>query len=167
VLQEYAVTFNPIHGFGSATVVYDLSQESRMDPRPMTVLYVGDYDPSGLCMSERDLPQRITRYQGNVTLERVALTVTDTMDATLPSFDIDTKNRDSRYTWFVENHGLRCWELDALNPAILRERVRRRIEAFIDPIVWERYAKVEAGERQSLIDVMNQWPSFIHGSVCV
>ena len=40
----------------------------------LIVLYAGDYDPSGLYMSEHDLPDRLARYGGNhVTLKRIAL----------------------------------------------------------------------------------------------
>ena len=41
----------------------------------MIVLYVGDFDPSGMYMSEEDLPNRLSKYDGNhVTLKRIALT---------------------------------------------------------------------------------------------
>ena len=43
-----------MHGFSSATTVHDVAQDD--DGRDLIVLYVGDYDPSGLYMSERDLP---------------------------------------------------------------------------------------------------------------
>jgi hypothetical protein len=45
VLDEYAVGFNPLHGFNSATEVYNISQDD--DGRPLVVLYVGDFDPAG------------------------------------------------------------------------------------------------------------------------
>jgi hypothetical protein len=32
--------------------------------RPLHILYVGDYDPSGMCMSEVDLPKRLKKYYG-------------------------------------------------------------------------------------------------------
>jgi hypothetical protein len=32
------------------------------DGRPLHVLYVGDYDPSGMNMSESDLPKRFAGY---------------------------------------------------------------------------------------------------------
>ena len=165
VLNQFAITFRVLHGFMSATVAYDICEQSQMDDRPLTALYVGDYDPSGLYMSERDLPNRIERYDGEVNVERVALTATDTLDPALPSFGADTKSRDSRYAWFVARYGTQCWELDAMNPVLLRERVAERIEQLIDRVAWERYAQVEAGERQSLIDVMNQWPVLMRGPV--
>jgi hypothetical protein len=56
VLDDYAVGFRVMHGFSSATAVYDVAQgDARRD---LIALYVGDFDPSGLFMSEEDLPKR-------------------------------------------------------------------------------------------------------------
>src|SRR5262249_1763857 len=60
VLDRYGVGFNPVHGFNSATNVYSTSQSG--DGRELVILYVGDYDPSGLCMSEVALPKRLEQY---------------------------------------------------------------------------------------------------------
>jgi len=161
ILRQYAVAFRVLHGFGSATVVHGISEESLRDPRPLVVFYVGDWDPSGLCMSERDLPQRIDRYGGVVCLQRIALTSPDVSEGSLPSFEAESKRGDSRYRWFVENYGTRCWELDALSPVILRERVETNIRNHIELEAWERYAGVEASERHSLATIIAQWPVFM------
>ena len=71
VLDDFAVGFQVMHGFGSATTVHDISEDD--DGRPLIILYVGDYDPSGMCMSEEDLPKRFAKYDGDhVTLRRIA-----------------------------------------------------------------------------------------------
>jgi hypothetical protein len=55
-----------------------------------------------------------------------------------------------RQPWFVRNHGSRCWELDAMNPNVLRQRVRAAIMARIDHEAWEHCRNVEAADRESL-----------------
>ena len=45
----------------TATTVYDVAQNGG-DSRTLFALYVGDWDPSGLYMSERDLPDAIAKY---------------------------------------------------------------------------------------------------------
>jgi hypothetical protein len=45
VLDRYAVGFRVMHGFTSATEVYDIARDN--DRRDLIVLYVGDFDPSG------------------------------------------------------------------------------------------------------------------------
>ena len=73
VLDVYGVGFRVMHGFGSATTVHDVAEDD--DGRQLIALYVGDWDPCGLFMSERDLPARLSKYQGDhVVLSRVALT---------------------------------------------------------------------------------------------
>ena len=81
-------------------------------------------------MSERDLPERLDRYGGQVDLKRIALNKADTRR--LPGFDVATKSKDPRHQWFVRKYGRRCWELDALNPNALRQRVRLAIWSYID-----------------------------------
>ena len=118
VLDNYGVGFRVMHGFGSATSVYDIAQDH--DGRLLIALYVGDYDPSGMFMSEHDLPDRLEKYGGHhVALKRVALRQADLDDLT--TFPASDKKKDPRYKWFVENYGDRCWELDAMDPNDLRD----------------------------------------------
>ena len=63
VLDKYAVGFSVVHGFNSATMVHDAAEDD--DGRPLIVIYIGDYDPSGLYMSEIDLPKRLAEYGGH------------------------------------------------------------------------------------------------------
>ena len=154
VLDEFGVGFRVVHGFASATIVHDVAQD--YDGRPLIVLYVGDWDPSGLCMSEVDLPARFKKYDGgHVILKRVAL-VQDQL-AGLPSFPASDKAKDARYKWFVKNYGDRCWELDALDPNVLRDCVRREIASHVDWEAWERCKTTERGEEASLREVMENW----------
>ncbi len=151
VLDEYGVGFRVMHGFGSATEVYNIAQDD--DGRPLTVFYVGDWDPSGLCMSEQDLPERLERYDGeHVELDRIALT-RDQLGG-LPSFPAADKRKDPRYRWFVENFGKQCWELDALDPNDLRACVEQQIRNCIEPTAWERCKVVERAERELLRTIL-------------
>jgi hypothetical protein len=123
VLDEYAVGFRVMHGFASATAVYDVAQDD--DGRPLIVLYVGDYDPSGMFMSVHDLPDRLEKYDGgHVELRRIALKREQTAD--LLSFPASDKKGDKRHSWFVRNFGARCWELDAMDPNDLPPASRER-----------------------------------------
>jgi hypothetical protein len=156
VLNEYGVSFLAVHGFSSATVVHDLAEDN--DGRPLIILYVGDYDQSGLYMSECDLPQRFNKYGGDhVKIKRIALTRKQTIS--LPSFPATDKRKDSRYKWFVENYGDRCWEIDALDPNVLRNCVEREIKKLIEPTAWQRCNVVNEAERRSLLEVLSNWAS--------
>ena len=135
VLDKYAVGFRVMHGFSSATSVHDVAEDD--DGRPLIVLYVGDFDPSGMFMPEQDLPSRLTEYNGDhVEVHRIALTREQVTD--LPSFPATNKRADPRYKWFSANHGTRCWELDAMDPNDLRESVEQAIIDLIEPVAWRR-----------------------------
>jgi hypothetical protein len=182
VIDAYDVGFLPVGGHTSTTRVHDLA-ELATPARPLVVLYLGDYDPSGLHMSEVDLPRRlafhahrkygvtradsrkwsddVVRYaleRGGVVFRRLALTLDDT-DAlgTGLSFPASDKISDPRYAWFVRNFGRRCWELDAMNPNDLRTRVEAAIRAEIEPVAWERYVRAEAAERESIETTLSTW----------
>ena len=155
VLDELGVPFRVMHGYGSATTLHDVAEESF--GCNFVALYCGDWDPSGLHMSECDMPARLEEYGGDVTLARVALSAADVSSATLPHFHVDTKRGDPRWGWFRDHYGTRCVELDALDPRILRARVAEAIRSYIDPEDWERCERTEALERESMYHILDQW----------
>jgi hypothetical protein len=154
VLDECAVGFRVMHGFSSATSVYDVAQDD--DGRDLIALYVGDYDPSGLFMSWEDLPTRLDKYGGHhIKVKRIA--ITREQAGGLPSFPATDKRNDPRYGWFVPRYGKRCWELDAMDPNDLRDCVRAAIEDLIEPIAWARCTLVNKAEQESLRDILKGW----------
>jgi hypothetical protein len=154
VLDHYAVGFNPVHGFDSATDVRNICEDDN--GRPLIILYVGDFDPSGMYMSEVDLPKRFAKYNGHhITIRRIALTREHVTG--LPSFPATDKRKDPRYKWFVSNHGKRCWELDAMDPNHLRACVEREIKKLIEPVAWKRCEIINKAEQESLRTVLDGW----------
>jgi hypothetical protein len=144
VLTEMRVRFLVAHGYASATAAYDLAQASLEHNRPTRVIYVGDHDPSGMHMSEVDLPRRLERYAGDVQITRVAITGDDiASSASELTFQASEKTSDCRHRWYLENYGEHCMELDAMPPPELRERVRKAILAHIDGDAWERSLEAE------------------------
>lgn len=159
VLDAYGVGFRVMHGFGSATAMMEIAEATRDDVVPRLVFYLGDWDPSGMHMSEVDIPARLTEYGARVDVVRVALTSDDLerpdlIDTAFPALD---KRKDPRYRWFVANVGSRCWELDALSPVIVRDRIEHAILETIDREIWDRHEQVERAELASLNDVLAGW----------
>lgn len=154
VLDNYAVGFRVLHGFSGATTVHDVAEDD--DGRDLIVLYVGDFDPSGMYMSEEDLPNRLAKYDGeHVTLRRIALMPSHVRD--LPSFPASDKKKDPRYKWFHANHGDWCWELDAMDPNELRDCVENAIMELIEPDAWKRCEVVNRAEQASLKSIIENW----------
>jgi hypothetical protein len=157
VLDELGVTFRVMHGYASATAIHEVAREAAALPadKRFIVLYVGDWDPSGLHMSAVDLPSRLADEGVHVRIQRIALSATDG-DA-LPSFPLESKRGDPRHNWYASQFGPRCWELDALPPNVLRERVYDAISGYIDPERWYRCLNTERAERDSLVAILNNW----------
>ena len=150
ILRKYGVTLRVMHGHASATAVNDAAEWSLDSDKPFTVLYVGDRDPSGMHMSEVDLPERVMRYGGDIEFVRIAIAEQDTLEtADVPYFAAGDKRNDPRYRWYVDGYGSRCWELDALNPVTLRARVERHIREHLDLDAWRHAKGIEAAQRET------------------
>jgi len=162
LLDEYGVGFRVMHGFGGAGTINDMAQDN--DGRPLTILYVGDYDPSGMWMSERDIPERLERYANlagvdeYVTVERIALLGFDCDElGKKPAFNVREKKKDPRAPWFKKEYGQWCWELDAMDQNDLRERVEQEINSRIEPVAWARCKVVDEAERNSMASFLAKW----------
>lgn len=157
VLEEYGCTFRVMKGFGSYTSVRQGAEDSLAgcEDQDHIVLYLGDFDPSGLWMSEEDLPQRLERYGSQWRFQRIAIMPEDT--ESLPSFDVGTKSGDARYSWYVRQYGHRAWELDAMDPNDLRERVESEIKSRLDMNLWKHAIKIERAEIESMKDFQATW----------
>lgn len=157
ILEKYGVTFRAMHGYSSATVINNIADESNSSDKPLTAFYCGDFDPSGKHMSDIDLPDRLLKYGGNLRIERIALTDIDVLTGKLPHFEADTKVGDTRYRWFRDNFGNKCWELDALSPVILRNRVENSILSVLNTELWDRAIEVESVEKLSMEQFHQSW----------
>ncbi len=128
-----------------------------------------DSDPS---MVLSYLDQRVGDAPPPPQIMRVALTEADV--AALGgevSFPLETKGDDPRHDWYLDSgHAraatgdecddeaeARCWELDALSPVILRERVEAAIVARLDRVAWDRYVEAEQIERESITRIVRKF----------
>jgi hypothetical protein len=182
VLEKYAVPFQSVHGWCSATAIRDTADANHDRDQDTLILYIGDYDPSGMYMSEVDLVKRLARYstetpedkdvslawarktlyEAGLTIRRVALTAADTVDlGPGPRFPASDKKKDSRYKWFVANHGDWCWELDAMPPNLLRRRLEEEILAVLNLEVWRRWTHTEKVEKAGIVKLCQNWNSIL------
>lgn len=162
ILREYGITFRVMHGFGSYSVIKNISAETEWRDSSLQVLYVGDRDPSGMYMSEADLPNRCASYGARVDITRIAITPDDIQEYALPSFP--AKPSDTRHKWYVERHGRLAWELDALPPPALRAKVTAAIRGHLDLGLWERALEVERAEIASMGQVLDVWKTLTKGA---
>jgi hypothetical protein len=154
VLAKWLINFRNMRGYTSATNAHHLAETSQYSDKPIIALYVGDWDPSGLHMSAVDLPRRIQAYGGEIDIRRVALLHEDTERS--QGLPLEDKQKDPRYQWYrQQGQSRRFWELDGLDPRILRDRVDQAIEGLVDHDVWDRCMVTERAEYESLSTIFH------------
>lgn len=144
VLEPYRVTFQVGRGFDGWSSVHNASQRYRSllfnEHKHTTLLYYGDFDPSGEDMA-RSLEVRINegfvgytnvRYVRDAypTIIKRALTYEDIQTYDLPPDFV--KSTDPRSKAHVAKWGDIAVELDALPDEVLRERLEADVRAHMD-----------------------------------
>jgi hypothetical protein len=150
-LAPYGVTFNVGRGFDSATSVKGAADRYG-DGAGVTVLYFGDFDPSGEDMV-RSFRERLLELGSEPEIIKCALTFEDIERYSLPP-DF-TKATDTRSAAFVERYGDVAVELDALPRNVLRrERLTDEVETRMDPEALEHTRGAERADRERLDELL-------------
>jgi hypothetical protein len=125
-----------------------------------SILFVGDHDPSGLDL-ERDVRHKLDFYgaSGLYTIERVAITCAETCRAAVTELHSNpAKEKDSRWPAYVAGgHTDQAWEVEALEPSVLADRVREAIERHIDADQWDTDLDAEKSDLGRLSDLADDW----------
>ena len=131
-------------GYSSQTYVDDIVEDTETHDRPAVLLYGGDFDPSGEDI-DRDFVERTDCWNDVV---RVALTAAQVRQYALP---INAgKRSDSRAAGFISRHGsLMQVELDALDPAVMRQLFADAISEYWDTSAYEAVMDDERQQRES------------------
>jgi len=148
VLGEYRATLNVGRGYDGWTSIKRAADRYRgrgQEGIKTTVLYFGDFDPSGEDM-HRSLEERLMELGAFPELPKVALTYEDAQILP-PNF---TKVTDTRRAAFVAQYGDVAVELDALPVDELRERIRTSVEAHMDMDALEESRRIQDEERTRL-----------------
>lgn len=155
VSLRYQVATFPGRGYNSFTQLRSLAEELRDIDKSIIILYFGDFDPSGLDI-DRSATKRIKEYAGRDDIEVVRCALTEDDVINLPANP--TKLTDKRAASYIAKYGDRCWELDALPPDQLRNRVESAIKQYIDLSKYsEAYGKMQAEKAEIQEIISNLW----------
>lgn len=146
VLDWYGMTLNVGRGYDGWDSIHNAAR--RYVGRDVTVLYFGDFDPSGEDMV-RSLQERLDRLGVEPEIVKVALTMDDIERYNLPPNL--TKKSDTRSAAFIARHGDVSVELDALPPDVLRGELTRALESHMDLEALEHVRRQEAAERKEIM----------------
>ena len=93
------------------------------------ILHLGDHDPSGVDMT-RDIQERLRMFESDVEVKRIALTMEQIKLYNPPPNP--AKITDSRCQGYIEKYGCESWELDALNPTIIKDLISKEVDVLTD-----------------------------------
>ncbi len=147
ITRAFGVTLVVGRGYNSWSAYYGAACRFADREKPITILYFGDFDPSGEDMV-RAMRDSLRFFETCPEIEKVALTRQDVADYNLPP-DF-TKKTDSRARAFIEKHGDLAVELDALSLPVLREKVGKAIAQNLDLDALAEARAEEALEREEL-----------------
>ena len=153
--RELGVSLYPSGGMASDTFVYGAAAEAVHTGREhMVVMYVGDYDPSGLQIAD-SLETKLTEHLDyaaedfdldapELTFWRVAITPQQIVDHALPTKPV--KATQSRKRYDIAD----TVEAEAMRPDTLRQIVADAFEPMIDQKQMTMMRAIEASERHGL-----------------
>lgn len=150
-LGPYGVTLNVGRGFDGWDSIRNAAERYE-DQESVTILYFGDFDPSGEDMA-RSLRDRLAFFDVYPELIKCALTMADIKRYNLPP-DF-AKKTDTRAAKFIAKNGGVSVELDALPTDVLRNRLVGEIEARMDMDALEETKAEEQAERKRLVEVLS------------
>lgn len=138
--SAYGVTSFACRGYVSSSTMREaamrLVEMAGDSAEAISILHLGDHDPSGLDMT-RDIEDRLKKYfhahvwgECSLDVHRIALNM-DQIDEYGPPPN-PAKVTDSRFADYQLKHGDESWELDSLPPDVLAELIREKIELCID-----------------------------------
>jgi hypothetical protein len=147
VTRKYHIPIVVNRGYSSASAMFDAFErfkDAHENNQEIKILYLGDFDPSGLDMI-RDIRDRTIEFLGGfyeiedreeiiesfgfevlpIALTRAQITKYDPPEN--PAKRTDPRSRD-----FIAEHGYSSWEVDALPPDVLNKVLEDAIIDLID-----------------------------------
>ena len=147
ILNGYGVTLNVGRGYDGWDSIHNAAQRYQDWGGKVTILYFGDFDPSGRDMV-RSLIERVGFFETCPEMTICAILREDIERFNLPP-DF-AKVTDTRRTAFVEKHGDIAVELDALPMGELQRRIRAEVEKRLDLDALRRTRELERSDRKRI-----------------
>lgn len=148
IAEDYHVTLMVNRGYSSASAMREaaLRFKRRLIPdeveypegtrgysehrqRRLTLLYLGDLDPSGEDMA-RDIKARFTEFGAPVRVRKIGLTYAQVQQYSPPPNP--AKMADPRAEKYIAKYGRSSWEVDALPPRVLKQIIEGEIAKLLN-----------------------------------
>ena len=150
ITEEFHINLMVNRGYSSCTAMHDAFERierAEDDGKQVTILYLGDHDPSGLDMI-RDIEERLNEFGVNPEVIFIGLTMAQIKKYNPPPNP--AKVSDPRAKEYIRNFGATSWEVDALNPKTLHALVRKNVESRIDIELFNKQIDQEESDKNQL-----------------
>jgi hypothetical protein len=159
VCDEYDVNYFACRGYTSQSEMYGAAQriaQYMRDGQDVTILHLGDHDPSGIDMT-RDIRDRMDMFLRGLGCEvdRLALNWEQIEQYTPPPNP--AKATDSRFDGYQNLYGDESWELDALEPSVISDLIETNILNLRDDNLWNEAIEEEAHHKALLKRTADEW----------
>jgi hypothetical protein len=145
--EELAVSLYPAGGFTSMTLAYEagiyIKSVVEKTGKTPVILYIGDYDPAGVLI-DLDIKTKLESHTGfAIDFRRIAIN-----EDQITRYDLPTKPRKASEKRAPHIKG--TVEAEAMPAHILRDLLRREIEALLPPRALAVAKAAEESEAQTL-----------------
>lgn len=152
ICGDLDVSYFSCRGYTSQSEMWSAAQRLigyRDQGQDVVIIHLGDHDPSGKDMT-RDIQDRLNLFMRDdgPTVERIALNMDQVRKYNPPPNP--AKITDSRAHGYIREFGSKSWELDALDPNVLRDLIESTVLEHRDVDAWEAAAAREDKERKQL-----------------
>lgn len=159
VTRRLDISLTANKGYSSQSTMYEIGKRLarlRKAGKQITIIYLGDHDPSGIDMT-RDVEDRLSMFSrvNGIEILRLALNIEQVRQWNPP--ENPAKMTDSRIAGYVEKFGYSSWELDAVEPRELDRIVTAAVEERRNQALWDAALEREQGERDALKEMADSW----------
>jgi hypothetical protein len=159
VCNSLGVSWFACKGYPSVSALWDWVKAAQSAHKlggctKSTVLYFGDHDPDGWEIPRSALRNlnKLLEVRGielQIEFKRIALTMEQVKKYNPPPFE--AKITSSRYSGYVNEHDTEeAWELDALEPTVLRDLIKEQVDLLFDRDIYDDQIKLRNDRREAM-----------------
>lgn len=157
ICEDLDVAYFACKGYVSLSEMWVASQRliyHDEDAKPI-IIHLGDHDPSGIDMT-RDIQDRQDVFRNwGLEVSRIALNMNQVQEYNPPPNPV--KEADTRHGSYVSLYGEESWELDALEPRVLRQLIQDTVEQYRDDSIYQEVLTQEREYLEILARVEENW----------
>ncbi len=138
IAAKYHLSIQVLRGFASLSMYRKAIARAKKNG-VRTILYLGDFDPSGL------LIEKVAAKEMGIRFVRIAVTHEQIRRLKLQSIPVNRK--DSRSKAYIPKYGRRVWEIESIRPRTLLRIIDEKLRMYVPEQFLEKTASREKASR--------------------